>query len=139
MPRQCIPALTHVHIPYTANSSRMQGPLLLLTMQLMHGGSLMQALQGPSSRQQLRWAERCDSGTVVEHEVTLWLLHIMQCAAQPSYDVAMCSLLVELPRLVNPRACICACRGCQVALDIAEALDYLHTQLGILHSDLKPA
>ncbi|PSC74722.1 serine threonine-kinase [Micractinium conductrix] len=56
-------------------------------MQLMHGGSLMQALQGPSSRQQLRWAER----------------------------------------------------GCQVALDIAEALDYLHTQLGILHSDLKPA
>ena len=32
----------------------------------------------------------------------------------------------------------CACRGHQVALDIAEALDHLHTQLGILHSDLKP-
>ncbi|PSC77000.1 kinesin KP1-like isoform B [Micractinium conductrix] len=29
-------------------------------------------------------------------------------------------------------------RGHQVALDIAEALDHLHTQLGILHSDLKP-
>jgi serine/threonine protein kinase len=30
------------------------------------------------------------------------------------------------------------CRGRQVALDVAEALDHLHTRLGILHSDLKP-
>jgi len=31
------------------------------------------------------------------------------------------------------------CRGRQIALDIAEALDHLHTQLGVMHSDLKPA
>jgi hypothetical protein len=31
-----------------------------------------------------------------------------------------------------------ACRGRQVALDVAEALDYLHTQLKVMHSDLKP-
>ena len=30
------------------------------------------------------------------------------------------------------------CRGRQVAVDVAEALDYLHTHLKIMHSDLKP-
>jgi serine/threonine protein kinase len=42
-------------------------------------------------------------------------------------------------------AAACACSPCftarsgrQVALDVAEALDHLHTQQGILHSDLKP-
>ena len=29
------------------------------------------------------------------------------------------------------------CRGRQVALDIAEGLDYLHSKLGVLHSDIK--
>ncbi|PSC74771.1 serine threonine-kinase [Micractinium conductrix] len=63
-----------------------EGSLLLVAMEWMRGGSLLQALQPPGDKR-LRWAER----------------------------------------------------GCQVALDVAEALDFLHTQLGILHSDLKPA
>ena len=29
------------------------------------------------------------------------------------------------------------CRGRQVAIDVAEALVYLHNELGVLHSDLK--
>jgi hypothetical protein len=29
------------------------------------------------------------------------------------------------------------CRGRQVALDVAEALDYLHTDLKIMHSDVR--
>ncbi|PSC70012.1 leucine-rich repeat family [Micractinium conductrix] len=29
-------------------------------------------------------------------------------------------------------------RGAQIAVDVAEALDHLHTRLGVLHSDLKP-
>jgi hypothetical protein len=37
-----------------------------------------------------------------------------------------------------PCSCHCCCRGRQVALDIAEALDYLHTELQVLHGDLKP-
>lgn len=36
-------------------------------------------------------------------------------------------------------AWLCGCRGRQVALDMAEGLDQLHTRHGILHSDLKPA
>ena len=35
-------------------------------------------------------------------------------------------------------SCHCWCRGRQVALDIAEALDYLHTELQVAHGDLKP-
>ena len=33
--------------------------------------------------------------------------------------------------------CMLLCRGRQVALDVATALDYMHTELGMLHSDLK--
>lgn len=30
-----------------------------------------------------------------------------------------------------------ACRGRQVAMDVAEGLHYLHTTLGVMHSDVK--
>jgi hypothetical protein len=49
--------------------------------------------------------------------------------------VHACQADQPLPVLSPPAAH----RGREVALDLAEALNHLHTQLGILHSDLTPA
>ncbi|KAI3427363.1 hypothetical protein D9Q98_010279 [Chlorella vulgaris] len=63
----------------------MKGPVLMMAMQLMEGGSLLTALQDPLRRRALAWARG----------------------------------------------------GRQVAIDVAEGVDYLHTQRQIMHSDLK--
>jgi hypothetical protein len=63
------------------------------------------------------------------------------CLAHPNMSSApgqagCCSFL----RCCGISACflfLCWRRGRQVALDVAEALDYLHTELNIMHSDLK--
>lgn len=49
-----------------------------------------------------------------------------------------CSAACLHPTTV-PRCAELACRGRQVALDVAEGLRYLHTEMGVLHSDLKPS
>lgn len=38
-----------------------------------------------------------------------------------------------------PCPCLAPCSGRQVALDIAEALHFMHTRMQIVHSDLKAA
>jgi serine/threonine protein kinase len=50
------------------------------------------------------------------------------------YLAAHCTMA----RLLSMDACDCACRGKQIALDIATGLNYLHEH-NILHSDLKSA
>lgn len=47
----------------------------------------------------------------------------------------------ERAALTRPPSVCCRAqrRGRQVALDVAEALVYLHTKLRVLHSDLKAA
>ena len=60
--RAC-PAPTHTHTLLCCRRRhrrrRLQGPLLLLAMELMAGGSLQAALRRPDARQQLRWGARC--------------------------------------------------------------------------------
>ena len=53
----------------------------------------------------------------------------------------MCGMRVCLciapAAVLTARVLRCFCRGCQVALDVAEALHHMHTDLGVMHSDLK--
>ena len=112
----------------------LQGQLLLVAMEFMPGGNLRVALQQPEMRQQLRWEAR-------------WV-GSCACSGSPCPRSAyMCAVAVtdvattrqHTRRRANHTAsCICCCRGRQVALDIAEALDYLHNEPKVLHGDLKP-
>ena len=101
----------------------LQGQLLLLATEFMPGGNLRVALQQPEMRQQLRWKAR-------------WVRDCAWSAALHAPAVLASVLL--LPAIVYIAYCICCCRGRQVALDIAEALDYLHNEPKVLHGDLKP-
>jgi hypothetical protein len=119
-----------------------QGELLLLALKHMRGGSLGSVLKNPETCHMLQWENRCVpacrlcSGCAPPHA-----LHPV-----PAYHVAPCgshvapwggladTLAIQLAALAP---CCSYCRGRQVAIDIAEALDHLHSELKVMHSDLK--
>lgn len=91
------------------------------------GAALGRAVRGTGRRAQLRsaWPIACGSGCL---QAGCW----QPAAHAPRVFAAETSS----PALPNPPT---TCRGRQVALDVAEALDYLHSELRVLHSDLKAA
>ena len=97
----------------------MQGSILMIAMELMSNSSLKAVLKSPGQREELRWTARWVAAP------GLSIIHTSRCP--------VCKQQVGTP---IHQSC---CRGRQVALDVAEALDHLHTQLGVMHGDLKPA
>jgi len=120
----------------------------MLAMELMAGRSLREVLAHPTRRQKLRWADRWEGWWVemgcrvcrrvqLRNRVPAWCAPhkaSLKAAAGASY------VLHKLCGAASPRTVpIDFCRGRQVALDIAEAVDHLHTRLRIMHGDLKAA
>lgn len=125
--------------PRCATTLAVQGNLLLLAMGLMEGGSLKAALQSEERRESLRWGAWCARCAGAG----------ARCALQA---VARCSLLrlatrarrrgvfrnmhlLTCPAVGCLGATPAVCSGRQVAIDVADALAYLHGQ-NILHSDI---
>lgn len=96
-----------------------QGSLLLLVCELVHGGCLQAALQQADQRQQLAWAARC----------ACWASGACGRGHQSSFRL-WCSLLPF--HSSGPDTC----RGQEAALAVAEALCYLHDTLHICHGNL---
>ncbi len=112
----------------------------MLVMELMRGGDLHSALQRPDIRDALRWAARSGRG----QGGCGWG---MDGGHGQRGEWAGCTLLSFL-REAKPALQCCAHlsthppilllhRGRQVALDVAEALAFLHS-CGVQHADLKP-
>lgn len=118
----------------TSGSPVLQSNLLLLAMGLMKGGSLKLALQAEDTRDSLRWnawwgrhggqrrAGCCVSGGGLPHRLQ------PGCPLSPESDACTCS---DMPRCFGSGWC----SGHQVAIDVAEALAYLHDQ-NVLHGDI---
>ena len=116
-----------------------QGELLMVAMQLMLGGSLRVALADPKLQDQLRWSNRRDAVTGVTRPSRMRRMCILLTACGeaggmqsatghcPPYHAPLRLLLSSH----HPRS------GRRVAVDVAEAVAYLHCEMRILHSDIK--
>ncbi len=118
----------------------LQGQLLMLVMELMRGGDLHSALQRPDTRDALRWAARSGQGKLCWQALgggLAALCLILSRAGKLALHklCVFCSFLAPTTHL--PICSSTTCRGRQVALDVAEALAFLHS-CGVQHADLKP-
>jgi hypothetical protein len=69
------------------------------------------------------------------------MLPMLKIGEDPETHRLPASPLTTLPPTLPPTLpsvhLPCHCRGFRVALDVASAVEYLHTDLQLLHSDLK--
>lgn len=123
-----------------------QGQIVLLAMDLMKGGTLRAALQDAHKRAALHWLARCGpSGRCccrrnVADARTLagWIFWLGGGRCKERIDMPAgqrSACLVILWVLIGALADVRACRGRQVAADVAGALDYLHRR-NVMHGDL---
>ena len=98
--------------------------LFMLVMELMPGGSLQATLQSPNAPEELHWNARWARGCT---------------RTQCGLDVLMWQCRAGMPWPHSYLRSHARCRGRGIALDVSEALDYLHSRQGVLHGDLKPS
>ena len=106
----------------------LQGQLLLLAMKLMPGGSLREALQQAGPQAHWQWSARCAGACSWPCSPPA----LMFCRHSVTHAQVLSWLGISSFRLNGH-----VCRGRQVALDVAEALDYLHTDRNVMHSDVR--